>query len=162
MSAAVKATSASEMCADARFQRQCVFEFVRQFAEFAETARGRVALQGVHGAADAAHNFSVARMLFQLQRLVVQRLQQFLRGLEEELPQFRAALVGNGSRLHLDPLIRGAAVAVDHVELVGQPQQALRVPHEQIAVRDSGSDRTSRPAASARPRRSTSSRCGRK
>jgi hypothetical protein len=49
----------------------------------------------VHSAADGAHDLLIAGLFFQLQRFFVQRLQQFLRGLEEELAQFRSALIGS-------------------------------------------------------------------
>ena len=67
---------------------------MRGIAEFTEAAGGRIAFEGVHGPPDAAHQFEVAGTLFQLQRLLVQRLQHFLRGLEEELPQFSPAFFG--------------------------------------------------------------------
>ena len=76
------------------FQRQRVFELMRQFTQLAQPARGRVALQGVYRAPNDAHDFLVAGLFLQLQRFIVQRLQEFLRSLKEELPQFRATLIG--------------------------------------------------------------------
>jgi hypothetical protein len=43
---------------------------------------------------NTAHNLNIAGVLFKLQSLVVQRLQQFLGALEEELSQLGYALVG--------------------------------------------------------------------
>jgi hypothetical protein len=51
----------------------------------------------VNDTTDAAHQFDVGGVLFQFQRLVIEQLQQFLRGLEEELPHFHAALIGRVS-----------------------------------------------------------------
>ena len=76
------------------FQRQRVFEVVRQFAQLMQPARRRVAFQSVHRPPDRTHDLLVAGIFFQLQRFFVQRLQQFLRGLEKKLSQFRSALVG--------------------------------------------------------------------
>ena len=76
------------------FHRERVFELVGQLAQFAQSAGGGVALQRVNCAPHAAHNLLVTGTLFQLQGFVIQRLQQFLRRLIEEVPQFRAALVG--------------------------------------------------------------------
>ena len=76
------------------FHGERVFELMREFAQFAQTAGGGVALQRVNRAPDAAHNLFVTGTLFQLQGFVIERLQQFLRGLVEEIPQFRATLVG--------------------------------------------------------------------
>src|SRR5579872_7213807 len=39
------------------------------------------------------------------------------------------------SRGHLDLLVRGASFAVNHIEFVGQAQQAFRMPNEQITTR---------------------------
>ena len=77
-----------------RLQGQSIFQLVCGIAQLAETAGRRIAFERVHDPPDAAHQFHVGGTLFQLQRLLVQRLQQFLRGLEEELPHLRAALVG--------------------------------------------------------------------
>jgi hypothetical protein len=48
----------------------------------------------MNGAPDGAHNFFVTGMLFELQRFFVEGLDELLRSLIEELPQFQAALVG--------------------------------------------------------------------
>ena len=66
---------------------------MRQFAEFVITNRRRVTLQGMHDSPDGAHGFEIARLLFELQRLFVERLQQFQCSLKEELFQFRRAFV---------------------------------------------------------------------
>ena len=60
------------------FQRQRILELMCQGAQLAQSAGRGVAFQGVHGPADHAHDLLIARLLFELQRLVVQRLQQFL------------------------------------------------------------------------------------
>ncbi len=75
-------------------QRKRIFEMVRQFAQLAQPASRRVALQGMHRPADRTHDLFIAGMILQLQRFLVQRLQQFLRGLKKQLPQFRSALIG--------------------------------------------------------------------
>ena len=76
------------------FQRKRILELVRQFAQLAQPASRRVALQRVHRPPDRTHDLLVAGMFLQLQRFFVQRLQQFLRGLKKQLSQFCAALVG--------------------------------------------------------------------
>ena len=81
------------MCGRA-LERQCIFEQVRQFAQLAQSAGRRVALQGVHGAANRTHDLLVAGILLQLQGFFVQRLQQFLRSLKKQLAQFRSTLIG--------------------------------------------------------------------
>ena len=75
------------------FHRQRVFELMRKLAQLPQSTGCRVAFQRVHRAADAAHDLFVARMLLQLQGFVIQRLQQFLRGLVKQVPQFRAAFI---------------------------------------------------------------------
>ncbi len=135
VSAAAKAIFGQAAVRGCRFQSQCVFQFVGRVAQFAEAASRRVALDGVDDAPYAAHQFRVRRVPFQLQRLFIQRLQQFLRGLEKEFPHFRAALIGEtGSCRHLNLLVGGPAVAMDHDELVGQGQQAFRMADEQVAL----------------------------
>ena len=74
-------------------ERQRILELVRQFAQLSQPAGRRIAFQGMDGAADNAHDFLVAGLFLQLQGFIVQRLQQFLRSLEEEFAQFRAAFV---------------------------------------------------------------------
>ncbi len=114
-----------------------IFQFVRKFAEFAETAGGCISFEGMDGATDAANRFVVFGILLQLQRFVVDGLQQLLRAFEEQLPQFRAALIGKTeSSRHLDLLIGGAAVAMDHGEFISQAQQAFGVSDEQNSRRD--------------------------
>jgi hypothetical protein len=66
---------------------------MRQFTQFAQAAGGGVAFQGMHRAPDDANDFLVSGLFFQLQRFVVQCLQQLLRSLKEELPQFRAPFI---------------------------------------------------------------------
>ena len=66
------------------FHPQRVFEFVREFREFAIAAGGGIPFQGMHGAADAAHRLHVSGSLFELERLFVERLQQLLRAFEKE------------------------------------------------------------------------------
>src|SRR5664280_942531 len=67
---------------------------MRQLAELAETAGGRIAFEGMHGTADIAHNLRVVRLPLQFQSFVVQRLQEFLRALEEQVPELSCPLVG--------------------------------------------------------------------
>ncbi len=57
-----------------------------QFAQFAETASRGVSLQGMHGTTDTADGLRIAGRFFQLQRLLVERLHDFLRALEEQFP----------------------------------------------------------------------------
>ena len=74
-------------------QRQSIFEFVGGIAQFAKTAGRGVALESVHNATDAAHNLDITGLFFELQRLIIQRLQQFLRGLKKQLAHFSAAFI---------------------------------------------------------------------
>ena len=94
VSAAVNATSARLPCEDADSSASASSSSWAAFAQFAKAAGRGIAFQRVHDPPDAAHDFRVGRTLFQLQRLFVERLQQFLRGLEEEFAQFGAALIG--------------------------------------------------------------------
>ena len=66
-------------------QRQHIFEFMCQFAEFAKAAGGRVPFQRVHRPAQAARRFRVARSFLQSHRLVVQLLDEFRRRFEKQL-----------------------------------------------------------------------------
>ena len=96
-------------------------------------------------------------------RFVVQLLDEFPRALEEQLVEFRhPVLGGHRSHFHLDSLIRRAAVAMHHLKFFGQSQQAFGMADKQVSAGDSSNDKISRPAASVRLRRNTSSRCGRK
>ena len=67
---------------------------MRNFAEPVEAASGRVALEGVHGAANATNNFFIRRTSFELQAGFIERLQQFVGALKEESAQLGAAIVG--------------------------------------------------------------------
>jgi len=71
-----------------------VLEVMRQFAELAQAAGGGVAFQCVHGATDGTNDLLVAGMFFELQSFFVQRLQQFLRGLEEKIHQLGVTFLG--------------------------------------------------------------------
>ena len=82
-----------------RLERQRIFEFVRDFTQFAVAAGCGIAFQRMHDPPQAAHDFRVARMLLELQRLVVQRLQKFLRALEEQFAEFGHALVRLAHRI---------------------------------------------------------------
>ena len=62
-------------------------------AAFAIAGCGRIALQGVDYAADAANRFFVARLFFEFERFLIERLEQFLCALKENMPQFGVALV---------------------------------------------------------------------
>jgi hypothetical protein len=75
------------------FQRQRVLEFVSQVAEFTAAGGGGIAFYSVDDSADAADGFKIAGSFFQLQRVLVERLQQLLRAFEEQLPQFGAAFI---------------------------------------------------------------------
>src|ERR1043165_2150618 len=63
-------------------------------------------------AANFTHDFQVLRIFLQIERAVVQRLQKFLRGLKEQVPQLRAALVramthfASPTRTYAVPLLR--------------------------------------------------------
>jgi hypothetical protein len=48
----------------------------------------------VNGTADAAHDLRVPGILFQAQAILVERLQEFLRALEEELFELGALFLG--------------------------------------------------------------------
>src|SRR5258708_2483203 len=74
--------------------RKRVFELMRQFAQLAQATSRGISLQRVHRASDYAHDLLVAGLLLQPKRFFVQRLQQFLRSLKEELSEFQAALIG--------------------------------------------------------------------
>ena len=67
---------------------------MRQLAQFPEATGSGVPLQGMHRATDGAHRLLIAGIFLELQRFLVERLQYFLRALEEQFPQFRAAFVG--------------------------------------------------------------------
>src|ERR1039457_4152677 len=45
------------------------------------------------------------------------------------------ALPGGRSPPHLDPLVSGPVVTVQHLKFIGEAEQAFGVPHEQIALR---------------------------
>ena len=64
-----------------------------ELAEFAQSAGGGVAFQGVNRPADDAHDFRIARTFLQLEGFFVERLQQFSGSLEEELLQFCTGFV---------------------------------------------------------------------
>jgi hypothetical protein len=48
----------------------------------------------VHDAPDTAHNFAVAGIFLQAESILIERLQEFLRALKEELPQLRGPIIG--------------------------------------------------------------------
>ncbi len=58
-------------------ERQNVFQFVSDFAEFLKTAGSRIAFEGVDGTANGANEFFVRRILFELQAGFVDDLQLF-------------------------------------------------------------------------------------
>src|SRR5438445_766162 len=78
-------------------QRQDVFHIVRQFAQFAITAGRSIAFQSVHNPPDGAYNLRVTWFLLQFQGFIVQRLQQFLGALEEDLAEFCHPFVATGT-----------------------------------------------------------------
>src|ERR1700676_3937987 len=67
---------------------------MREFAQFVETASGRIALEGVDGAAHPPDDFVIGGARFGLQPCLIQRLQQVLGALEKERAQLRPAIVG--------------------------------------------------------------------
>ena len=67
-----------------RLEGENVFEFVGEFAEFAIAAGGRIPLQGVHYAAQAARSFCVGRIFFEMKSFFIQLFDEFSRSLEEE------------------------------------------------------------------------------
>lgn len=71
-----------------------VFEFVSEFAEFVKAAGGGIALERVHGAADAANDGFVGGTRFELEAGFVERLQQFAGALEKESAKLGAAIFG--------------------------------------------------------------------
>ena len=80
-------------------QRQHVLELMGQFADFPETASGRVPLQRVHRPPQAARRLRVPRRLLQPHRFVVQLLHQFPRGFEEQLAQFAHSVFGRDGHI---------------------------------------------------------------
>ena len=65
-----------------------IFEFVREFAKFAKTARGRIAFERVYRASDAAQAFFIGRMLFERKAGIVHGLEDLRSALEKELAEF--------------------------------------------------------------------------
>ena len=59
----------------ANLRRQNIFEFVGELAELIVAAGSRVALQRVHGAANATNHFVVGRPSLKFEARVIQRLQ---------------------------------------------------------------------------------------
>src|SRR5215472_112473 len=68
-----------------------------KFAELVESARGRIAFQGVYRAAKLSNHFLVTGMSFELQAGFVERLQQFAGTLEEERAQLAVAVLGRAA-----------------------------------------------------------------
>jgi hypothetical protein len=62
--------------------------------ELLESAGGGIALERVHGAADASQCVGVARIALKEDPRFVQLLQQILRALKEEFAKFNCALIG--------------------------------------------------------------------
>src|SRR5579864_2584848 len=76
------------------FRSQRILQFMSDLAEFAETDRRRIALERMHGAANAAHDLRILWGLLQAECFLVQSLQDLLRALKKELAQFHHAVVG--------------------------------------------------------------------
>ncbi len=81
-----------------------VLELVGQLAQLAKTAGRRIALQRVHGAANVAKLFLVARLLFERETGFVHILENLLRALEKEVAKLRSVFVGR--KAHCGPSIR--------------------------------------------------------
>jgi hypothetical protein len=85
---------------------------VGQFAEFAEAAGGRIALQRMHRAPQAAGSLRIARGLLQLHRFVVQFLDELPRAFEKQLAEFAHSILGGeahtftSTRWYAVPLLR--------------------------------------------------------
>ncbi len=73
---------------------QQILEVVRKLTELPEPAGRGIALERVHGAADASQRLGIARIALQKDPRLVQLLQQFLRALKEEFAKFGGALLG--------------------------------------------------------------------
>ena len=71
-----------------QFRGKNVFQFVREIAQFAIAAGSGVALECVNGTADVADRFGVGRLLLQHETFFIERLQEFLRTLKEEVAEF--------------------------------------------------------------------------
>ena len=65
-----------------------------QFAEFPETAGGRVPLQRMHRPPQAAGRLRIAGRFLQLHRFIVQLLDEFPRAFEEQLVEFCHPVLG--------------------------------------------------------------------
>ena len=83
-----------------------------QFAEFAETASGRVSLQRMHRPPQAAGRLRIARGFLQLHRFIVQLLDEFPRAFEKQLAEFGHPVLGRdghtftSTRWYAVPLLR--------------------------------------------------------
>ncbi len=85
-------------------RREHVFQIVRELAEFAIAASGRIALERVHGAANMAKLFEVAGALFERETRFVHALENFLGALEEKVAKLGGLLVGR--KTHCAPSSR--------------------------------------------------------
>ena len=83
---------------------ECIFQDMSQLAELMEAYCSRVALYRMHGATDAANDLTVLWRLFELQRVLVERLQEFLRGFKEQIAQLAPTVVRK--RGHWDTSMR--------------------------------------------------------
>src|SRR5579863_526521 len=94
----------------ANLKRQNVFQLVSNFAELLKTARSRIALQCMDGAAHTANQIFIRGTLLQLQARVVDDLKDFRGTLKEERAEFVVAVLGQkghaltSSRLYAVPL----------------------------------------------------------
>jgi len=76
------------------FRSEHIFEFVREFAEFVETASRGITLQRVDHAANPANHFLIRGTSLELQAGFIERLQQLCGALKEERAQLAVAIVG--------------------------------------------------------------------
>ena len=74
-------------------------------------------------------------MLLQLQRVLIERLEQFLRALEEDFAEFGGAFVREEAHSSTSiSLVCRAVVQVDHAELIAQSEQAFGMADEEISI----------------------------
>ena len=116
-------------------ERQHVLELMGQFAEFPETAGGRVPLQRMHRPPQAAGRLRIAGRFLQPHRFVVQLLDEFPRGFEEQLAEFAHPVFGGKG--HIFTSTRWYAVPLllmHHLKFLRQPQQALGMADKQVSL----------------------------
>ena len=115
--------------------RERFFHFMRQLAELTKTAGGRIAFESVHGTPDVAYDLRVVRLPLQFQSFVIQRLQEFLRALEEQVPEFSCPLVGE--ECHVTPQSSGMPYRYSRctmLKFVAQTEKTFRVSYKEIPI----------------------------